>query len=108
MEAYYSRKKRIAQEAEKKEPDTAVLHDVPNVLASEFTSVFYVDFVKNTFFVYSMDQDTKAAVGDDLSGITFSEAYRKYVEKMVIPEDGQMMLKAGSVGNILAELRKNY
>ena len=106
MEAFCLRKKRIIQEAEKKEPEPAALHDVPDVLASEFTSVFYINLVKSAFFVYSMDQNTKNAVGDDFSGISYSEAYRRYVEKMVIPEDRQMMLKAGSVGNILAELRK--
>ena len=80
-------------------------------LASEYASVYYIDLETDGLTPYAMNKDTESAFGVIFrSGITYSDAFRMYVNKRILPEDREMMLKAGSVGNIMDELtdRKTF
>ena len=80
--------------------------DIIEILASEYTSVYYIDLTTDGLNPYTMNEETETTFGSVFrSGITYSEAYRLYVDRLVFPEDKAMMLKAGSIGNIMKELR---
>ena len=80
--------------------------DIIEILASEYTSVYYIDLTTDGLNPYTMNAETETTFGSVFrSGITYSEAYRLYVDKLVYSEDKPMMLKAGSIGNIMKELR---
>ena len=81
-------------------------HEIIEILASEYSSVYYIDLTTDGLNPYAMNEETETTFGSVFrSGITYSEAYRLYVDKLVFSEDKSMMLKAGSVGNIMKELR---
>ena len=80
--------------------------DIIEILASEYTSVYYIDLTTDGLNPYTMNADTESAFGKIFrSGIHYSEAFRMYVGELVLPEDKEMMLKAGSIGNIMQELK---
>ena len=80
--------------------------DIIEILASEYTSVYYIDLTTDGLNPYTMNAETETTFGSVFrSGITYSEAYRLYVDKLVFSEDKPMMLRAGSLGNIMKELR---
>ena len=80
--------------------------DIIEILASEYTSVYYIDLETDELSPYTMNEQTESEFGKIFrSGICYSEAYRLYVNTLIYGEDKLMMLKAGSVGNILKELR---
>ena len=81
-------------------------YEIIEVLASEYTSVYYINLVTDALNPYTMNEETETTFGSVFrSGITYSEAFRLYVDKLVYSEDKYMMLRAGSVGNIMKELR---
>ena len=74
-------------------------------LASEYTSVYYVNLEDDSFIPYSMNEDTRSELGEVFStGLPFSDALRLYTEKSVFAPDKEMILKAGSVDNIKKQL----
>ena len=76
------------------------------ILASEYSSVYYIDLTTDDLTPYTMNAETETTFGSVFrSGITYSEAYKLYVDKLIFEADKQMMLKAGSIGNIMKELR---
>ncbi len=80
--------------------------DIIEILASEYTSVYYIDLETDELDPYTMNEATETEFGKIFrSGIKYSSAYRMYVDTLIYPDDKAMMLKAGSVGNILKELR---
>ena len=80
--------------------------DIIEILASEYTSVYYIDLTTDGLNPYTMNADTESAFGKIFrSGINYSDAFRMYVGELVLPEDKAMMLKAGSIGNIMKELK---
>ena len=80
--------------------------DIIEILASEYTSVYYIDLTTDGLNPYTMNAETETTFGSVFrSGITYSEAYRLYVDKLIFSEDKPMMLKAGAIGNIMKELR---
>ena len=80
--------------------------DIIEILASEYTSVYYIDLTTDGLNPYTMNEETETSFGSVFrSGITYSEAFRLYVDKLVLAEDKPMMLRAGSIGNIMKELR---
>ena len=94
---------RTAQAAE---AERQMNFDIIEILASEYTSVYYIDLTTDGLNPYTMNAETETTFGSVFrSGITYSEAYRLYVDKLVFSEDKSMMLKAGSIGNIIKELR---
>ena len=80
--------------------------DIIGILASEYSCVYYIDLEADAITPYSMNEDTELALGAVFrSGIGYSRAFRMYAEQRVLTEDRQKMLRAGSVGNIIRELR---
>ena len=80
--------------------------DIIEILASEYSSVYYINLTTDGLNPYAMNEETETSFGSVFrSGITYSEAFRLYVDKLVMAEDKAMMLRAGSVGNIMKELR---
>ena len=79
--------------------------DIIEILASEYTSVYYIDMATDELDPYTMNEQTETQFGDIFrSGIKYSDAFKMYVDELVFAEDKAMMLKAGSVYNILNEL----
>jgi len=99
----------INEEVEAREKEQAIKNqnfEIIEILASEYSSVYYIDLTTDGLTPYTMNEDTETTFGSVFrSGITYSEAYRLYVDKLVFPEDKTMMLNAGSIGNIMKELR---
>ena len=80
-------------------------YDIIEVLASEYTSVYYVDLTTGELKPYIMNEETEDQVGDlFINDMLYSEAFKLYVNSLVFSEDREMMLKAGSVENIRNEL----
>ncbi len=81
-------------------------YDIIQILASEYSSVYYIDLTTDELNPYTMNADTESAFGQIFrSGINYSDAFRMYVDQLVLPENKIMMLKAGSIGNIMKELK---
>jgi len=81
-------------------------YDIIQILASEYSSVYYIDLTTDELNPYTMNADTESAFGQIFrSGINYSDAFRMYVDQLVLPEDKIMMLKSGSIGNIMTELK---
>ena len=79
--------------------------DIIGILASEYSSVYYIDMDTNELDTYTMNEQTESEFGRVLrDGIGYSEAFRIYVDTFVHPEDREMMRKAGSIYNILDQL----
>ncbi len=80
--------------------------DIIEILASEYSSVYYINLETDDLDPYTMNEDTESEFGQIFrSGIRYSDAYRMYVNTLIYPEDKSMMLKAGSIGNIMKELK---
>ena len=76
------------------------------ILASEYSSIYYVDLETNTFEIYKLNSaHIPDAVKDVQPNISFMEAYAQCVDEMVYESDRAEMLAAGSIYNILSELR---
>ena len=80
--------------------------EIIGILASEYSSVYYIDLTTDGLTPYTMNESTENAFGQIFrSDISYSEAYRLYVSRLVSSEDRAMMLNAGSLRNIMKELR---
>ena len=79
--------------------------EIIEILASEYSSVYYIDLTTDELTPYSMNEETENQFGLLFNDMKYSEAYRIYVDTLIDPEDKSMMLKAGSIGNIMKELR---
>ena len=80
-------------------------HEIIEILASEYTSVYYIDLTTDELDPYTMNEQTETEFGRIFrSGIHYSDAFKMYVDTLVYPDDKTMMLKAGSIYNILKEL----
>lgn len=107
MEGIYHRKL-LEEIAARELADNKARRDrrIIEILASEYSSVYYIDLTTDDLMPYTMNAETETTFGSVFrNGITYSEAYRLYVDKLVFPEDKAIMLKAGAVGNIMKELR---
>lgn len=82
-----------------------------DVLASEYSSVYYINLETGSLTPYTINANTESKLGKvSDSGVDYSEVFKLYVEKMVFENDKQMMLNAGSIENIKKQLKcqKNY
>lgn len=80
-------------------------------LASEYSSVYYINLKTEEITPYAMNQDTENAFGEAFrSGIKYSEAYALYVNKFVSAKERSQMLSVGSLKNIRKMLtgRKSF
>ena len=98
----------IDDEVKKREEQERQLRenfDIIEILASEYSSVYYIDLTTDGLTPYTMNESTESAFGQIFrSEISYSKAYRLYVDKLVLSEDRDMMLNAGSLRNIMKEL----
>lgn len=79
--------------------------EIIEILASEYTSVYYIDLTTDALTPYTMNEDTESEFGNIFrSGITYSSAFKMYVDTLIYDEDRDMMLGAGSVSNIRHQL----
>ena len=79
--------------------------DIIEILASEYTSVYYIDLTTDELTTYTMNESTESAFGNIFrNGISYSDAFKMYVVEQVSSDDKEMMLEAGAVRNIVREL----
>ena len=80
-------------------------YEIIEILASEYSSVYYIDLTTDELNPYTMNAETESEFGQIFnSGITYSEAFKMYVDRLIYPDDKAMMLKNGSVENIKKQL----
>ena len=98
--------------ADQVEKTGAMLHEqarnmeIINILASEYSSVYYIDLRTDELDPYTMNAETESEFGQIFrSGIRYSDAFKLYVETLVYAPDRENMLRAGSIPNIISELR---
>ena len=79
--------------------------DIINVLATEYSSVYYIDLETDSLTPYTMNAYTESKFGKIFSnGIHYSDAFKMYVDSFVYRADKAMVLDAGSIKNIEAQL----
>lgn len=94
---------RIKEEASKKLMRNL---DIIGILASEYTSVYYIDLDTDELDTYTMNEQIESEFGNVFrAGIKYSSAFKMYVDTLVYPADKEMMLKAGSLFNILDQMK---
>ena len=104
----------VTEEMEKEKQNRRKIErnlEIIDILASEYSSVYYIDLIKDELDPYTMNEKTEFAFGTMFrNGIKYSEAFRMYVDSLVQENDKLRMLKAGSIYNILKELynKKSY
>ena len=79
--------------------------EIIEILASEYSSVYYINLTDDSLIPYTMNEETETQFGVLFKNMSYSEAFRTYVDTLIFPEDKPMMLQAGSIGNIMKELR---
>ena len=79
--------------------------EIIEILASEYSSVYYIDLTNDSLTPYTINEETESQLGLFFKSMTYSEAFRTYVNTLIQPEDRPMMLQAGSISNIIRELR---
>lgn len=95
------------REAEKQKRQLELDKSIIDVLASDYSSAFYVDLDADTFTPLRMDETMDIRFGDiHGNNIAYSPAYRIFVNTVVHDDDKEEMFTAGSVENI-KEVLKN-
>ncbi|MBE5969417.1 MAG: response regulator [Lachnospiraceae bacterium] len=80
--------------------------EISTILASEYSSIYYIDLEEDKLFPYTMNEETKYELGSMLNDeLKFSEAYRVYVDKFIYSLDKENMLKVGTIENIKEQLK---
>lgn len=79
--------------------------EIIDILASEYSSVYYIDLEKDTITPYSMNKESESLFGSRFrSGLSYSKAFEEYVDGVVWERDRQMMREAGAIENIQKNL----
>ncbi|SHK49756.1 response regulator [Fibrobacter sp. UWB12] len=79
--------------------------DIIKVLATEYSSVYYIDLETDSLTPYTMNANTESKFGTIFSsGIHYSDAFKMYVDSIVYELDKKMVLEAGSIERIKAQL----
>lgn len=90
----------------KRQADLEQKLQIIDILASEYSSVYYVDLESDSFTPYTMNEDTESKFGVIFkTEIPFSKAYNMYVDNLIYESDKINMLTAGSIENICEQLR---
>ncbi len=80
--------------------------EISTILASEYSSIYYIDLETDTLFPYTMNEETKYEFGSMLNReLRFSESFRLYVDRFVYSRDKEDMLKAGDIENVKEQLK---
>ena len=81
--------------------------EIIDILASEYTSVYYIDLEKDSITPYSMNKESESLFGNLFrSGVSYSKAFEEYVDRVVWERDKPMMRKAGALENIKTQLER--
>ena len=81
--------------------------EIIDVLASEYSSVYYIDLEKDAITPYSMNKESESLFGSRFrSGLSYSKAFEEYVDGVVWERDRQMMREAGALEHIKKELAR--
>lgn len=79
--------------------------EIIDVLASEYSSVYYIDVSSGLITPYTMNAETQSEIGQIFaSKPTIVSAFQTYVERMVYEPDKAKMLAAASWDNVSREL----
>lgn len=79
--------------------------EIIEILASEYTSVFYVDLENDSLIPYSSNTVQVSKSHDFFfEGVTFTQAYKDYVNNFVTNADKEKMFKVGSIESIKEQL----
>ena len=79
--------------------------EIINVLATEYTSVYYVDLETDTFIPYTVTADTETKYGKLFANNNcYSKVFKTYVDGFVYELDKNMVLEASSIENIKSKL----
>ena len=90
---------------QERERDIERNFDIINVLATEYSSVYYIDLESDSLTPYTMNAYTESKFGKIFSnGIHYSEAIKMYVDSFVYEPDKKIVLDAGSIENISTQL----
>ena len=104
-EKYVIGLKNISQEKEQ-ELELKRNTEIIEILASEYTSVFYVDLENDTLIPYSSNTMQTTEVRNIMfEGMTFTQAYKDYVNTYVASTDKDMMMEVGSIDSIKKQLK---
>lgn len=80
-------------------------HQIIEILASEYSSVYFVDLTTDKLTTYSMNDDFERDLGGIFRrGIRYSDAYELYITKYIYEDDKEMMRASGSISNIISKL----
>ena len=85
--------------------------EVIRILASEYSSVYYINLETDELNPYTMNAETESEFGQIFnSGITYSQAFKLYVDRLILDDDKKTMLKEGSIESIKKRLenQKTY
>ena len=81
--------------------------EIINVLASEYSSLYYIDMATGRITPYVMNEKTQSELGQIFrKDISYSEALKFYVSRMVFESDKEKVLRTGSLSNIRQQLAK--
>ena len=81
--------------------------EIIDILASEYSAVYYINLEKDTITPYSMNKESESLFGSRFrSGVSYSKAFEEYVDGVVWERDRQMMREAGTIENIKTELER--
>ncbi|SIO40264.1 response regulator [Fibrobacter sp. UWB11] len=95
---------KLAQQKKELEVNLSII----DVLASEYSSVMYINLLTDEVIPYSMN-DMSQHYYDVMikSGSKYNDAYLRFVNDFVYDADKEKMLEAGDINNIKAYLRNN-
>lgn len=72
-----------------------------DVLASQYSSVYYIELSTGKLMPYVMNEKTESELGQIFrKEISYQEAFSYYVSKLVFESDRDRLLRAGSIQNI--------
>lgn len=103
----FADKDELIRGRKEKEAEIQRNYQIIQTLASEYSSVYYVQVKDGILVPYSIDKRTEKDFGPLLKeGIEYSKAFRIYVSEYVYENDKELVLKACSYDNVLKELGK--
>lgn len=90
---------------QKKEDELKRNHKIIEVLATEYQAVYYIDLKTESIIPYSNSEQGEDGNNQFFdTNLTYSDAYKKFVQNSVIEEDQNVMTEICSIKNIVSRL----
>ena len=103
-----SEKLRLNEELTRQKKELEINLSIIDVLASEYSSVMYVNLLTDEVIPYSMNELSEHYYHTMIKdGSKYNDAYVHFVKDFVYDADQSRMLEAGNINNIKAFLRNN-